>query len=66
MTPSPRSLRPPRPNPPPPPPPLPMARFRRVRLADVERVRVRRPWYLLGLVQLVRIPQHRALWAGTR
>lgn len=68
MAPRPAALRPPPQKPPPPPPPsaLPMAPLRWSRLADVDRVRVRRPWYLLGLIQFVRIPRGRWFWAGTR
>lgn len=68
MAPRPAALRPPPPKPPPPPPPsaLPMAPLRWSRLANVDRVRVFRPWLLLGLIQVVRLPRKQWNWAGTR
>lgn len=65
MSPNPKALRPPKPLPPPPPPGvLPMARYRRARFGNVKRVRVRRPWYLLGLVQFVTFPREGLVWGG--
>lgn len=47
-------LRPPQPVPPPPPPPG--ALWRWVRTRDVPRARTWRPWWLLGLVEVVTYP----------
>lgn len=52
-----RDLRPPKPTPPPPPPPGAVLRW--VRHGRVAAARVWRPWWLLGLVEIVTYPQPR-------